>query len=152
LFESLARYRARLDEPGPAVEIASERNGDTIGSFLLGKLGCLDDLIADIDADVVTRDVLFANVTCRIYQHYCYLKSKLYEMHDFPVSSNRALEMRRTGLEKQLDGLLQEHRAEQIERFKDVAKLKTERRDWKKQRADLAQRVRLVLGESAAMQ
>ena len=134
----------RASDGKPSGRKSVSGSGGLVGGLLGRKVACLDDLIGDVDLEVGQRVVLSANVIYRIYQHYCYLMSKLYAMYMFPLSSDRALEMRRSGLETQLDALKQEKRAEQVECFKDVAKLKSERRGWVKERDELALRVDLV--------
>lgn len=95
---------------------------------------------------MASRLALSENVIYRIYQHYCYLKSKLFDLYLFPVNGNRAVEQRRSGLEKQLDFLKQEKRQEQVQCWQDVAVLRVESRQWAKQHGDLLLRVRLVSG------
>jgi len=85
-------------------------------------------------------------VLYRIGQHYCYLKSKLFELYRFPMGGSRAIEQRRSGLEKQLDALNQEMRGEMVTCWQDVAKLRAELRQWWKQYEEARQRTAIVLG------
>lgn len=67
------------------------------------------------------------------------------ELYSWPLGANRGIEIRRIRLEKQLDTLLQEKRAEQVKCWNDIALLNKELRNWFKEYCDLAQRVRLIL-------
>ena len=80
----------------------------------------------------------------RIYQHYCYLKCKLFELYTWELGRSRNVEKRRSSLEQQLDALKQEKRQEQVHCWQDIARLRTELRTWFKQYRDLMQRVRMI--------
>ena len=117
----------------------------TLEDLVLGKVRCLGQIMAEIDEDTRKRTSLSEDVIFRIYQHYLYIKAKLMELYVWPFSGNRAIESRRSALEKQLDALKQEKRKEQVECWKDIAKLRQEARTWFKQYVDLSLRARVVL-------
>jgi hypothetical protein len=95
-----------------------------------------------------TRSELSFHVIYRIYQHYCYLKTKLFELYPLELGKSRAVEGRRSQLETQLDMLKQEKRKEQIQCWQDKEALKKEWRQWFKQYCDLVQRAKIILGET----
>ena len=111
--------------------------------ILGGKLKVFSTLIADIDVEAGERQRLSRNLAAEIQQQYSYLKTKLYETGLWPMGANRQIEQRRSFLEKQLDELNKENRSEEIECWKDLAKLNTERRMWLKQYGELLNRLRL---------
>ncbi len=126
---------------------ASEENNaqDSLESILNEKVQCLSTVLAQISQDITSRGDLSQNVIYRIYQHYFYLKSKLYELCQWTFGVNRNVESRRSKLEKQLDALKQEKRQEQVQCWQDIVSLKKELRNWFKQYCDLMQRVKIVL-------
>lgn len=128
----------------PAVNTESE--GMSLETVLGGKLKVFSTLIADIDVEAEQRRRLSRSVFAEIQQQYSYLKTKLYETDHWPVNASRQIEQRRSSLEKQLDELNKENRAEDIECWKDIAKLNTERRMWLKQYGELLNRLRLFSG------
>ena len=112
-------------------------------TILGGKLKVFSTLIANIDAEAMERQRLSRSVSADIQQHYSYLKTMLYETGLWPMGASRQIEQRRSSLEKQLDELNKENRAEEVECWKDLAKLNTERRMWLKQYGELLNRLRL---------
>lgn len=117
---------------------------DGLENLLADKVKCLGDILADIERDMARRADLSQYVVYLISQHYCYLKTKLFELYTWQLGSNRSIEVRRIRLEQQLDTLNNERRQELVTAWQDVAALKKEFRTWFKQYCDLAQRVRLV--------
>lgn len=111
------------------------------------KVSCFANILIQVNQDIQKRNGLSETVIKKIYEHYSYLKSKLFEMYLWPVGGNRAIETRRSGLEQQLNDLNQQTREEKIKAWNDVAILKKEFRTWFKQYSDLKQRVKLVLPE-----
>ncbi len=109
------------------------------------KMDGLACILADIERDIEARNALSRDVIDRIYRHYLYVKEYLLRLYDWPVNGVRAIEMRRSALEKQLDALKQEKRKEQVECWKDTAKLKEEFRRWFKDYNDHAMRAEIML-------
>lgn len=144
-LESLIEYAPPGSLSELALQESQNKEPDALENLLTEKVRCLADILADISRDITGRAKLSENVICRIYQHYFYVKYHLLILEQWPIAGNRAIEQRRSGLEKQLDALLQEKRAEQVKCWQDIGKLKEEARRWFKQYADLAERVRLVL-------
>lgn len=143
-LESLIEYNpgsnlGYLDNPNKREE------GPGLGNLLEEKVRCLSEILGDIEVAIKARGDLFGNLVYRIYQHYCYIKTKLLHVYQWEISGNRAIELRRSSLEKQLDGLKQEKRKEQVQCWQDIALLKKELRTWFKQYSDLVQRVKLVV-------
>lgn len=118
---------------------------DSLENILQEKVHCLSDILRQIVHDIKSRKDLSLNVIYRIYQHYCYLKSNLFELYTWELGRNRGIEIRRVRLEKQLGTLKQEKRQEQIHSWQDIALLKKEFRNWFKQYRDLVQRVKIIL-------
>jgi len=118
---------------------------ESLENLLEEKVQCLSDILSQIKQDIQSRKALSLNVICRIYQHYCYLKSGLFELYLWQLGANRSVETRRFGLEKQLDSLKQEKRQEQVKCWQDIAGLKIEFRNWFEQNCDLVQRVKIIL-------
>ena len=117
--------------------------------LLSDRVQSLASILTQIEKEVAQRASLSASVRCLIYQHYGYVKTKLLQLDNWPLSSDRAVEQRRSNLEDKLDQLLQEVRLEHIQSWQDQARLKTEFWRWQKQYSDVAQRVRLVLSDEA---
>lgn len=129
--------------------IPPEPESDEAGSLedlLADKVRALWNILGQIEREIQGRKDLSGDIIYRISQHYCYLKTKLYELDIWPLGASRSIENRRSGLEKQLDTLNQEQRREQVQRWQDIALLKKEFREWFKQYCDLVQRVKIVLG------
>lgn len=118
----------------------------SLEDLLASKVQSLSAILAHVQKSIVHRKALSERVLAQIDQHYLYLKTKLFEVDSWPVGGVRAIEQRRGSLEKQLDTLNQEGRKEQVQCWQDTANLETELRRWFKEYADLAGRVRLVLG------
>lgn len=147
-LDLLLKYTPPPSEHFSVQQSEEKKDNDLSLEGLLGaKVQCLSDILADIQHGIQGRKDLFENVIYRIYQHYCYLKGKLFEMYQWPINHSRAIETRRSGVEKQLDTLKQEKRKEQVQCWQDIAGLKKEFRVWLKQYSDLAQRVRLITGK-----
>lgn len=128
---------------------APTTNGESALDDLLGdKVQSLATILVEIQDEVAQRASLSASVRRLIYQHYSYVKTKLLALDMWPLSSDRAIEQRRSQLEDKLDQLLHEVRREHIESWQDQARLRTELWRWFKQYSDVAQRVRLVLSET----
>ena len=145
-LESLIEYAPPVSANALLANREEPKEPDALEGLLTSKVRCLADILDDINSDIAGRLRLSRNVIYRIYQHYLYLKSKLMELYLWPLSGNRAIEQRRAGLEKQLDLLKQEKRAEQVQRWQDVSRLKSEFRKWLKEYRDLAGRVNLIVG------
>ena len=111
---------------------APRRQAPAFVSLMQEKVRSLSSILADIEQEARHRQSVSADVIHRIYEHYTYLKAKLFELYIFPITSNRALESRRSALEKQLDALKQEDRRERVLCWQDVAKLRREFRTWLK--------------------
>ena len=124
--------------------IQKQKVTTSLDDILLERLACLGGILKGIDEEARQRANLSGNIIHLIYQHYCYLKSKLHWLKLWPLSSDRAIESRRSALEKQLDALKQEKRQEQVLCWQDAAALRKEFRMWLKQYSDLMQRVKLV--------
>ena len=123
--------KAIIPEPVPATE--AETRGMGLETILGGKLKVFSTLIANIDAEAMERQRLSRSVSADIQQHYSYLKTRLYETGLWPMGASRQIEQRRSFQERQLDELNRENRVEEVECWKDLAKLNTERRMWLKQ-------------------
>lgn len=117
-----------------------------LDTILDDKVECFREILSDVQTDIDARRGLSSSLTQRTYQHYQYIKSALLELSTWPIDGNRAIESRRSNLEKQLDGLKQEARTEAATCWTDVAALKKEWRTWFKQYQDLMQRVSLIGG------
>lgn len=130
----------------PAVRKDSEESV-SLESIIVGKSQALAAILGDIAKEIGKREILSAKVVELIDQHYCYLKTKLYETDLWPLGHNRAIENRRSKLEQQLDALLQEKRMEHVKCWQDISRLKSEFRTWFKQHSDLEQRARLIMGK-----
>jgi len=130
-----------------AVRQTARQENDMGGleGLLSEKIRSLRTILDQITLEIVERDNLSKNVINHIYQHYSYFKTRLLELYVWPLSSNRAIEFRRTTLEKQLDALKQEKRSEQVQSSQDIALLNSEFRKWFKQFSDITQRSKLVL-------
>jgi hypothetical protein len=147
-LESLIEYAHPSFGEFPLQKI-QERNKepDALENLLTEKVRCLSDILADVSKDIASRAKLSENIIYCIYQHYLYVKYHLLILERWPLDGIRAIEQRRSTLEKQLDALLQEKRAEQVKCWQDVARLKEEGRKWCKQYRDLRERVRLIVTE-----
>lgn len=119
----------------------------SIDSLLMEKVESLASILGDINEKITERHSVSANVSGLIDQHYLYVKFKLLEMNHWPLNGVKAIELRRSNLEKQLDTLLNEQRREQVLCFQDIADLKREFWKWFKEYCDVAQRMRIVRGD-----
>jgi len=161
-LESLLKYSPPSSLKNPPVPKSTETNlekttkekketteentpPDSLENILNEKVQCLSSILAQINHDITSRGGLSQNVIYRIYQHYLYLKTKLYELSQWEFGSSRNVEQRRSNLEKQLDTLKQEKRQEQVQCWQDIVSLKKELRNWFKQYCDLMQRVKIVM-------
>ncbi len=104
----------------------------------------LAEILRLIEAEMVLRKRLSRKARGEAEQQYRYVKAKLFVLDAYPLGSNRAWEMRRSALEKELDGLNKEQRAERAACFADIAKLSAEWRSWFKQYRDALLRTRLI--------
>ena len=146
-IENLLEYAPKeaLDQSALWQSNSKDEEPDALEGLLTDKVRCLTDILHDIGRDIASRAKLRENVIYRIYQHYCYLKGKLFDLYTWRIDGIRAVEQRRSALEKQLDTLKQEKRQEQVQCWQDIANLKVEFRKWFKQYGDLALRVRVML-------
>lgn len=141
MLEGLLRYA-----PEPTDKAASQRpSAPGLEDFLEDKVEGLGSILNDIKKETTNRETLSKNVISLIYQHYLYVKSKLHELYHIAVGHSRAIEGRRTALERQLDTFKEEARKERILCWQDIAALNKELRAWLKQYLDIEQRVRLIL-------
>jgi len=126
-----------------------EQETDSLESLLIDKVNVLQDLINQIDFDENQRKALSYQVLYRLYQHYFYAKTYLFQIDQWQMGSQRHIEQRRSKLEQELSKLKQEKRQEQILCFQDILKLRQEKRNWLKQFGDLSRRVKLVLPQDS---
>lgn len=131
---TIRRSTARDDTPARGIE-----------EFMFARAGSLGALLTDIQNEINNRRTLSKTLLTSIEEHYLQIKAKLLELKPWPLSGNRAIELRRSNLEEMLDTLLAEQRREATQRWQDIAKLKSELRSWQKQYADLAQRANFLL-------
>ncbi len=75
------------------------RQGNSIEQLLAEKVECLANILRDIQNKIDKRYVLSCNVIDLIDQHYRYIKTKFFELRQWPLSGDRAIEQRRSGLE-----------------------------------------------------
>ena len=121
-------------------------SGHCLEHLLSERQRTLGSILRFIDTEVRHRKQLSRRVSKEVLRQYLYVKSKLFVLDGFPLSGNRAWEMRRSALEKELDGLNKEQRTEQVACFRDIAVLTAEWRTWFKQYGEAVQRTGLVLG------
>jgi len=144
-IDSLIEYSAPLDCTPAKSEPVVKRNGDDgLDNILHEKVLCLKTILNHILGEIQQRKALSSTIKNTIDYHYCYLKTKLIELATWEFGINKGIEQRRSRLEKQLDGLLQEQRQEQQKQWQDTAALNKEFRAWFKQYSDLMQRVRII--------
>jgi len=152
-MQSYGTLEALLEYNSPEISdyssnLAVPEDGTASSSLdaLLGeKVGCLSNILAQIQQDMQSRKVLSDRVLHHIEQHYCYLKTKLFELYTWAMGRNRTVESRRSSLEKQLDALNQEKRLEQVKSWQDIVSLKKEWRNWFKQYCDVMQRSKIIM-------
>jgi len=125
----------------------ASREHDSLEGLIGDKVRCLGDMLTQIQQDMQRRTVLSEQVITRIYQHYCYVYTKVLELSTWQMGSNKTIESRRLRLEQQLDALKQETRQEQVQCWQDIALLRKEWRQWFKQYSDVMQRARIILPE-----
>ncbi len=118
---------------------------DSLETLLSDKLNSFKTILTDITSDIQKRKLLSEDIIYRIYQHYIYLKTHLMELYTVQIGSSFTFDFRRSSLEKQLDTLKHEKRAEQVICSQDIAKLKKEFREWFKKYSDLLQRVKIII-------
>lgn len=142
-LEAVIEYAPPVVAEAPSTDELTDEP-DALEELLTSKVRCLADILADIKADVRQRAELSESVIRQIYQHYLYVKYYVLKLEQWPIGGSRAIEQRRSGLEKQLDTLKQEKRQEQVKCSEDIAKLREEGRRWFKEYMNLGLRVRLV--------
>lgn len=123
--------------------------GASVQDVLGTRLQTLKHIVDDVQSELAKRRALSVAVLYLIQQHYLYVKAKLLELARWPLSSDRAIEQRRSKLEDTLDQLSHEFRREYLECWQDTTRLKRELWDWYKQHADLVARVQLLLPDEA---
>ena len=128
----------------------ASKPANTIERFLNDKVECLATILRDIQHKIDKRYVLSCDVIKLIDQHYGYIKTKFFELRQWPLSGDRAIEQRRSGLEGTLDTLLNEKRREQVQCWQDVADLKKDFWKWFKDYCDVSQRAQMVLSGGKA--
>lgn len=130
-----------------AVQPIEDNKGEdnSLENLLHEKVRSLSDILAQIALETNNREELSLKVIDKIYRHYIYLKSKLFELYGWEPGINKGIEIRRSKLEKELNTLNQEKRQEDIQCWQDIALLKKEFRDWFKQYSDLLQRVKIIV-------
>lgn len=151
-LEALLEYSPpEIADYPPLVEIPDDENLSTSLDALLGdKVTCLSNILAQIERDIHSREALSDQLFHHIEQHYCYLKTKLFELYTWTMGRNRSIEGRRSSLEKQLDALHQEKRLEQVKSWQDIESLKKEWRNWFKQYCDVVQRAKIILSDNVS--
>lgn len=146
-LDSMLEYSppALINDSQTSPDSELDKTDDSLENILEEKVNCLSTILVQINHDITKRGDLSQNVINKIYEHYCYLKTKLFELYQWRFGSNRNIESRRSKLEKQLDSLKQEKRQEQVQCFRDILLLGKESRNWFKQYCDLMQRVKIIL-------
>lgn len=117
------------------------QQGNSLDDLLRDKLEALSQILLDIERSIRSRKRLSKAIVYRIYLHYCYLKSGLFELPEFQT---RIPANQQSRLEEQLDRLKQERRKEAVECWRDIANLESEWRTWFKQYRDLKLRAKLL--------
>lgn len=131
--------------------VPDDKQEGSLEDLLSEKVRTLSSILCQIGSEIKSRETLSLKAIEDVDQHYCYLKTKLFELYSWEVGRSRDVEMRRSKLEKQLDTLRQEKRQEPTQCWRDVAPLRREFREWFKQYSDLVQRIRLVLPATKGM-
>lgn len=148
ILEGLLAYSAIHANTSYSVnQESSETQADSLETLLTEKISCLSNILAQIQQDMQSRRALSGTVMQHIDQHYCYLKTKLFELYTWALGRSRSIEQRRSSLEKQLDALDQEKRLELVKSWQDIEGLKKEFRQWFKQYRDVMQRAKIILSD-----
>lgn len=121
--------------------------GPGLEDLLSQRHGTLAEILRLIEAEMELRKQLSRQAVGDAVRQYRYVKAKLFMLDAYPLGTNRAWEMRRSALEKELDGLNKEQRAERAACFSDIATLSAEWRSWFKQYRDALVRMRLITSE-----
>ena len=117
----------------------------SLEALLQAKVRSLADILTSIEHDIRGRQQLSHFVLAHIDTYSCYLASDLLALYKWPVGRYRTIEQRRLGIERLLQQLLQEKRAEVTNCWQDIARLRAELRTWLKQYSDIKQRAQLLL-------
>ncbi len=131
-----------LPEKREADEV--QEDGGGIAGLVGARVESLATIVSDIQSELAKRSSLSRAVLDCIEEHYLYVKAKLLELERWPLSSDRAIEQRRSKLEGTLDQLAQELRRERVQCWQDKSRLKSELWRWFKEYSDLAGRMRLI--------
>lgn len=135
------------DGSGPSHQVRSELADGSIEQILNQKVYCLSSILTDIQREIDQRKTLSRSVSQRIYAHYFYIKSKVFELAQWPVNGPKAIEQRRSNLENTLDTLLNEARREQVQCSQDVTHLKRDFWRWFREYCDLVHRAGMISGK-----
>ena len=127
-------------------QTSDDSKPETLETLLEEKLHCLSNILKGIEQEILKRNDLSQHSIYLIYEHCCFLNSKLLQLDFWELGSNTSVDARRVSLEKQVDKLKQEVRQEQIQRWQDNSKLNKEFRNWFRQYCDLQQRFKLITG------
>lgn len=148
-LEALLRYPLPPKAPGQENLLPSESPAErpSLEGLLEQKINALGIILGDVARDISSRQSVSIAFIERLYVQYFYIKAKFFELSFFPIGGNRAIESRRSTLEKQLDALVQEKRQEQVRCWQDIAALKKEFRVWLKQYSDLVSRAEILMPE-----
>jgi len=149
-LEHNVRYLAVPSEDTRPDDVEQGAGGTDIEDFLQKKVESLGSLLRDVEREILGRREVSSIVRARIYEHYLLIKAKLIQLYSWPLSSDRAIEGRRQGLEEALDTLLREHRNEQVKCAQDVSQLKVELWRWLKEYLELSGRVRLLTDDKTS--
>lgn len=120
-----------------------------IDAVLVERVRVLRGLVEEVGDDCVRREELSRLVAERVWADYLSLRCELLPLQSYPFSLDRSFDRRREDLEARLDRLCFEARREEVERWRDVAVLRREQRQWFREYCDLRQRL-LLLGGSYA--
>ncbi len=116
-IEDAMRYMVETNSKIAINRIPAKKSqpANSIEKLLADKVECLATILRDIQHKIDKRYVLSSDVMELIDHHYRYIKTKFFELQQWPLSSDRAIELRRSGLEGTLDTLLNEKRREQVQ-------------------------------------
>ena len=106
----------------------------------------LGELVAEVRTQRQERDQLSRRVTRHIWEEYLERRAELLPLRAVPLRFDRSLDARRASLDDRLDRLRVQARQEAIDRWRDVAVLRREEREWVRQHRDLVERLSLLGG------
>lgn len=146
-YLSIPSYQMQenLISPDKQIEIGKkEKNNGILNEVFKDKFETVKSTLFDIVSELNNRLALDHQLTRKINEDICRLRTQLFELESWPTGGNHAMDKRRGALEDKIHKLENELRIQDIRRWQDMVFLKKELRKTFMEYNDLKRKLKII--------